>query len=266
MKKYILIFVLAAVSSLWMMSKAHHFNNDYLPLLENTSWTSFRLHIENPDYVSVYTNTGDTIIGDKSYRVIRKTAIDVYMAEMERSAINPFRGRTWYLYEDISNKRVYYYNAYYQADAILYDFSLQIGDTHPVDASFTLTDISQIENMGYVRRQLTFTDSYSNKIFWIEGIGNSVDMMDPSASSRSESDPNKIICVKKGEEIVYDTGGFYNVTCESIQNILDKDPATSTSTIQEELNDNTPTKVIRDGQILIERGDKTYTLTGQEVK
>lgn len=251
------------------LHRRHHPKKDYLPLLENTSWTSFRLHIENPDYVSVYTNTGDTIIGDKSYRMIKRTSIDVYIAEMERSKVNSFDERTWYLYEDTENKRVYYYNSYSQQDEILYDFSLQIGDAHPVDPSFTLTDISQIENSGYVRKQLTFTASVSNKtyyIFWIEGIGNSVDMMDPSASSRSESDPNKIICVKKGEDTVYDAGDSYGVTCESIQNILDKDSATSTSTIQEELNDNTPTKVIRDGQILIERGDKTYTLTGQEVK
>lgn len=241
-------------------------NDGYLPLLENSSWTSFLLHIENPDLVSVYTNTGDTIIGDKSYRVIKRTSIDVYIAEMERSKVNPSNERTWYLYEDIENKRVYYYNTYNHADAILYDFSLQIGDAHPVYSSFTLTDISQIENSGYVRRQLTFTASVSNKtyyIFWIEGIGNSVDMIDPSAC-KPLGDPSKILCVRKGEDTVYDAGDSYGVTCESVQSILDKHLASS---IDQELFIHDATiKILRDNQILIERGAKVYTVQGQEVK
>lgn len=33
-----------------------------------------------------------------------------------------------------------------------------------------------------------------------------------------------------------------------------------------QINNGSPTKLLRDGQILILRGDKTYTLTGQEVR
>lgn len=252
---------------LFLMPCTLHASDGYLPLLENTSWTSFRLHIENPELVYVYTNTGDTIIGGKSYRVIKRTSIDVYIAEMERSKVNSLDERTWYLYEDTENKRVYYYNSYSQQDEILYDFSLQIGDAHPVDPSFTLTDISQIENSGYVRKQLTFTASVSNKtyyIFWIAGIGNSVNMMDPSASIRSVDDPNKILCVKKGEDTVYDAGDSYGVTCESVQSILDKHLASS---IDQELFIHDATiKILRDNQILIERGAKVYTVQGHEVK
>lgn len=246
------------------LHRRQNLNNDYLPLLDNSSWASFLYTFESPDYVSVYTNTGDTLIGNKSYRVIKKTVIDVYIAEMERSKVDSSKERTWYLYEDKNNKRVYYYNAHSQTDDLLYDFSLQIGDTHPVYTSFTLESIAPIINSGYERRQLTFTDSHSNKIIWIEGIGNSVDMIDPSAC-KPEGDPSKIICVKNGENTVYDTGGFYGVTCEFIHGILDENMVSS---LNQEFTDNhtVATKLLRDGQLLIQCGGKTYNARGQEVK
>ena len=248
------------------ISASKNNNNDYQPLLDNSSWTTVSRPFEPPMLASIYQNIGDTIIGDKSYNTIKQVFIN-----LDDSIVYPDANSgvtTQYFYEDIENKRVYQYSSYYNRDILLYDFSVQIGERMPfdslrssVDSLYILKEISFVENTGYTRKEYTFVYG-TDSIVWLEGIGNITNFTIPYA--RKNLEQSRILCVQNGEETIYDTGDFYDYTCESVHHIYENHSQEDISSPIS--NENQVSKILRNNQILILRGDKTYTLTGQKVQ
>ena len=238
---------------------AHHgkkSENIYLPMLENTSWTSIEITFE-PIFGYLLSNLRDTVIEDKTYRIIQQERLE--LTEVDRYA------RSFYfLREDVVNERVYKYNTQKQTEELMYDFALQVGDVHPKDSSYIVSDISLIENAGITRRKYTFRNASSDSIIWIEGIGNYNDLMVPHYRANAwDAKYKRVLCAQKGQETTYDLGLFYYFTCDGVKNkIIDfiepieHIPAPSSSA----------TKILRDGQLYILREGKTYTATGMELR
>jgi len=82
------------------------------------------------------------------------------------------------LYEDIGNKQVYFLSSGSQEPELLYDFSLQVGDTFNSECVTGGNNliVQQIEDIqllnGETRKKWTFEGSYGpGPNTWIEGIG-----------------------------------------------------------------------------------------------
>ena len=240
--------------------------DQYMPLLDKTSWTTVAYGYEPPTMAYIYRPIRDTLIGDKTHRVLKKYAINLNDAVVYPDVVPGTT--TTYFYEDTENKQVYQYSGYYKQDILVYDFNLKLGDRLPITDSlrlsseyalFTLDNISTIENVGCTRKVYTFKHE-TDSIVWIEGIGNYVDFTTPYAIKNAYS--SRILCVQKDNETLYDSGNFQGYTCESVHSIYNNQSQEAISTIRS----GTPSasKILRDGQIYILRGDKTYTLQGQE--
>ncbi len=242
--------------------------DDYLSLMDNTSWTTISYGFEPPVMAYIYKSIGDTLIDEKTHRVIKQYVINVNDATIYPD-VNP-SVTTFYMYEDIANRQVYQYSDYYQRDILLYDFNVSIGDKMPIDpvrnmtsdTLFVLKDISEIENSGYTRKRYTFVHGTSDSIVWVEGIGNYTNFTIPYAVKRS--DILRILCVQKEDNVVYDTGIFKGKTCDEIKEIFE-DNYNAIPEIKY-VQPSSATKLLRDGQLLIIRDEKTFTVTGQEVR
>ena len=142
---------------------------------------------------------------------------------------------------------------------MLYDFSLRIGDLLPNYSEYTLVEISNIENSGHTRKQYVFTNALSDSIIWIEGIGNNTDFLNPIAINH----PNisKLLCVHNNDNVVYENGTFREYSCDNIDAIFEK------QSIENPLLQNSSAhKVLRDGQVLIHKENKKYTINGKILK
>lgn len=251
----------ATIKSATIQNSVHARNvntdSDYIPLLENSLWINISYGFEPPTIATISRYIGDTLIGEKFYKIIKKTGINV-----DEAMVSPNPMDIKFMYENREQKRVYVYNEYEKKDVLIYDFSLQIGDKHPEDASYILRDISKISNSGYVRNSYSFVNALSDTIVWIEGVGNYTDFL--SSTAIKHKDVARILCVHKEGETIYDTGSFRGKTCEDVQQIYNNNTQEATENIPDESP--SATKLLRDGQVLIKRNGHTYTVTGQEIR
>lgn len=238
-------------------------SEEYMPLLDKTSWTKVYYTTNNHAKSYVYKNVGDSILNGKQYRVIRSFHLDV-----DDPSVLPAEGIEL-LYEDKENKRVYCHSDFYNSDLLLYDFSIQVGDRLPCDPilipstdfDFVLQDISFIENSGYTRKQYTFVYE-SDSIVWVEGIGNYNDFTRPHFV---KNDAMRLLCVQKEDETIYDTSSAGGKTCDEVNQIY-KYLFSHESIPDVHIDTPSATKLIRDGQIFILRDDNVYTITGQRIE
>ena len=266
--------VLIAMPCVFRAEEADHHvmgnksQEDYLSLMDNTSWTTISYGFEPPVMAYIYRSIGDTLIDEKTHRVIKQYVINVNDATIYPD-VNP-SVTTFYMYEDIANRQVYQYSDYYQRDILLYDFNVSIGDKMPIDpvrnmtsdTLFVLKDISDIENSGYTRKQYTFVHGTSDSIVWVEGIGNYTNFTIPYAAKRS--DILRILRIKKEDNVVYDTGIFKGKTCDEIKEIFE-DNYNAIPEIKY-VQPSSTTKLLRDGQILILRGENIYDICGRQIQ
>lgn len=230
--------------------------SDYIPMLENSSWTVIYHNTGNTtrSWAYVYKNIGDSIIDGKKYCKIKQH----YLSVDASMIIN--EGAHYLLYENTDTRRVYWYDTREKQDMLLFDFSLQIGDICPSSMNFILKDISSVEKAGHTRKQYTFVHD-SDTIVWVEGIGNYTTFLYPSMYKCEEM---RLLCVQKDGETVYDTGKFLEHTCDEVNQICEDQSAEAINTTETPATPSA-TKILRDGLIYILRGEKEYTLTGQEV-
>lgn len=229
---------------------------DYTPLITNLT----------------YSLEGDTLINDRQYRQIR------YTHEYEHK-INAYRGA---IRQSKDRQQVYYIPWGSNKEYLLYDFNVKQGDT--VYAYDGFNDISceemvepdsdksitpawivmKVQTMDGRKHISVQNKEYGGTIEWIEGIGTHYILWPVGRTCYAtgmEVQFQHTLCATDSEGNIlysYDTDylGIHN-DCPNwhpmtIENTTFITPHTS--------------KILRDGQLLIERGDKTYTLTGQEVK
>ena len=112
--------------------------------------------------VTVYTQTGDTIVSGISY----------YKLDTGKTYAGGLR-------QDVSNRKVYYLPPDSTKDTLLYDFNLKVGDTLPLsyinhcDTSIVTSIDSQLIGSSYYK-----TFNFSCTPTFIEGIGSVVGLLE----------------------------------------------------------------------------------------
>jgi len=86
-----------------------------------------------------------------------------------------------YIYEDTTNKKVYFYDTTHQKDSLIYDFNLQVGDTFYSNFWGSICSSIVVERTldffaGINRIKISFSD-YPN-IAWYEGVGSLYGLFD----------------------------------------------------------------------------------------
>lgn len=211
-----------------------------------------------------YSVTKDTIIGNYTYQLLNNN----------KGCIR---------YSDDGTK---FYYLSKSGEYLLCDFSLQVGDTcyAYIGTATYENEENSLQNAGlslvqpwvvtsreiidqrvHVKMSWLFEEwNWTFETEMIQGIG-SHQFIFPMQTGfmMTGGAPSYTLCAFNGEENIYS----FDLTEQGIQNncpdweIIPQEDIKTTSA-------DTPSasKIIRDGQILILRGDKTYTLTGQKVQ
>jgi hypothetical protein len=131
---------------------------------------------------------GDSIVNDISYKRINGHPFEQFLIREDRTKV--------YLLDVFSQER------------ILYDFSLDIGDTitqinmFGVEAEWFVQEIDSIEIEGIYRKQIHL--SHINNIIsdtWIEGIGSTFGLVTPGNSVIDAG--TALLCVKRNLQNIY---------------------------------------------------------------
>ena len=112
---------------------------------------------------------------------------------------------------------------------------------------------------------------------WTSGNSANLDAMGKDLTIQQQTDGTYTFSFVEGDNTRYlalnktignDYFAYYNGTNQIYKLTLVKEGSSGTATSMEGVShkEQNATKILRDGQIFILRGDKTYTLTGQEVK
>lgn len=192
-------------------AKLRAISTDYNRFLENTSWFVAFRGFEPPDDPYIYETIGDTIINNELYTNINEYDYDV-INQQKSTPIDLF-----IIKEDLIGKKIYRYSPYCNCVDLLYDFNLSEGNRLATDSSFVLSKIDTVEFEGVKRKRYEFTKPLNATIVWIEGIGNIANPFRPTAAP---NEFQKLICVKKNQEVIYDAGSFYDISCSSYVNSL----------------------------------------------
>lgn len=114
-----------------------------------------------------------------------------------------------YLREDTLSRRVYYRSIWDDESALLYDFSLEEGDTIQLYGDpghkYTVLQVDSVELLnGDVRKRWIFSlEFYYTNAVWIEGIGNTTIYLLNSGDLDYCTVETVTLCVHENEELVY---------------------------------------------------------------
>lgn len=186
-------------------------SNTDMPLLEDgKSWFSVMFGFEPPIKGTISSIIGDTLFSGQTYYVMTELVFD-YGESMSNHA-----PQKYFLREDISAAKVYQYDPDFYEEKLIYDFSLSIGDTLPMQPEYVLRSITE-GSTPVTRRNFIFINENNDSIVWVEGIGNYSNVLQPTAIKHENI--SKIICVEQNDSIVYDAGSFKGwVTCDDKPN------------------------------------------------
>jgi hypothetical protein len=121
-----------------------------------------------------------------------------------------------YLREDINAKKVYYRNNSGQEPTLLYDFSLEEGDTvrlyGNLSLEYTILQVDSIELLtGDFRKRWVLSPEFGENPIWIEGIGNTTLYLLNSGDLNGSTLVTRLLCCYENNELVY-MNVFFN-TC-----------------------------------------------------
>ena len=225
----------------------------------------------------------DTLINSKLYRIALKT---------NDTLPNPLWTRIGYIYEDISSKKVYFMN-YQFNEGLLYDFSLDTGDTAIITNTYwpgnsgtiwvTKTDSVFIGNQFIKQIHLSTT---SIKWFpgdtlaeiWIEGIGSLKGVIYSNYHVLGAS--MELLCFYNNDVMLYQNPGFQSCFFPLGINSLQKykpcikiwpNPVTRNSIVHFELHNSKKFKTLNvniyntSGQIVKSFKDVDNTITINDI-
>jgi len=186
MKKTAILLLIAACSIVKVYSQS------YEPLLkEKNSWYQrFSSHLGHTYYW--YYSEKDTLIDGNVYKQIWSSNDTSIVA---------------FLREDVESKKVWRRYPGDTSDIMLYDFTLQIGDTFTCNYSYTwsfiVTSVSSVYMYCGYRNQITLTKSNDPliKVYWIEGVGSPGDPI--HISDFGGCPARKLICSYQNSDQIY---------------------------------------------------------------
>lgn len=162
------------------------FSQTYYPITDTNAVWDVVLYPdpENP-FPPMYENhfeyrlEGDTLINNITYQKLIRTTINTLCS------VDTFTDLHGFLRNDIESHKVYYRARYQIDELLLYDFSLQVGDTLKGSVFITMTAFtvgaidSILINDYYHKRYSIFVWEDFTGDYLIEGIGTSVGLIEP---------------------------------------------------------------------------------------
>jgi len=181
----------------------------YAPFLNNSKWINSNTlggHGYINDLLIYYK---DTLFNGKVYQMFSDYGIYIPGIYNDPNISAGFKGYQLFR-EDTVSKKVYK-PFFPNSEKLIYDFSLNIGDTLPVSSGIigtyylTLID-SALTQVGY-RKRFTFTHNPSPfwTVVWVEGIGN---ISSTTQNFYPTLGPSSVICNYQNDTVVIDQSTF----------------------------------------------------------
>ncbi len=187
-------------------------STSYFPLLDKPKWYTVTPTIIEGTRVRKIEDIGDTLINGTSYTIINISPHN--LPNLPNTYTFYDDTGNVYMREDIMNKKVYLKNQVTGLpDSLIYDFSLNIGDTFPNYQNLTLTYIDTVLIAGGYRNRFIF-EFGSDSIIWIEGVGNPTFPL--GAVAWFYYPGYQVVCSYQNDTLVYDEGGLYAINCGNI--------------------------------------------------
>lgn len=187
-------------------------SQDYIPMInESLSWDVGHIGM---GYICEYSGnperyyfSGDTVINGTTYKTVY-TYNSRSLSGYNPPYCSPFLLDTVpglsdiYIREDISTRRVYRYRPEYDEEILLFDFSIGVGDTIPIEGLTMIVDsVWTITTPDNVTRRVYKSDWGYPEIAMIEGIGgNCGPFSQPSIWFENYA---MLMCVKNNGQNIY---------------------------------------------------------------
>jgi hypothetical protein len=196
MKKYVAIFFLIVFHTTFCFSQNL--------ISEDKLWSNVTFGTENPDiYKSSYwiKFQGDTTINNVQYKKILQADDSLHS--------------DWYLNgfirEDIVAQKVYLFNNYTESDQLLYDFSLEKGDSILIWDGLTFAKIDTIlyEPFGNSKdtvKQICFNKGCTHR--WIKGIGSTRGVLNGLNTIMTVGAYYNLVCYYENDKLIYHNSQF----------------------------------------------------------
>ena len=195
-----------------LCNTAKVYGQDYVPLIDiERKWNVARLSPHGGGASTDELFFGDTILLEDTLYY------EVLVRFPEKSSL------LGYLREDINAKKVYYRNNFGQEPTLLYDFSLEEGDTVRLygnpGAKYTILQVDSIELLtGDFRKRWVLSPEFGENPIWIEGIGNTTIYLLNSGSIDGSTLVTALLCCYENNELVY-MNNFFNTCNLSISHV-----------------------------------------------
>ena len=191
MKQVVLSFILLAVSVSLHGQK-------YVTLIDTTrTWNVAELYPHGGGALNYEYLFGDTVTIENTLYV------EVKAKWFDTSEV------FGYMREDTLSRRVYYRPTIHSNESLLYDFSLEEGDTIQLYGDpghkYTVLQVDSVELLnGDVRKRWIFSlEFYYTNAVWIEGIGNTTIYLLNSGDSDGSTITTVTLCCYENDELVY---------------------------------------------------------------
>ncbi|MGV8964265.1 MAG: T9SS type A sorting domain-containing protein [Candidatus Saccharimonadaceae bacterium] len=205
MKKLLLLIAMLSVFSAKSQTFVYH------PFPEsNATWNvnvsqamCFMGGSSSEDYSITF--SGDTIIGNLAYQKLTRPFVQ-FSFTGGCTQIN-FPGYQGAIRQDVSNKKVYYVSPSQSAEQLLYDFTMEPGDTvkgylesfnNPPDI---VTEIDSVLVGDTYRKRWFINPCY--EIYLIEGIGSTFGLLQPSPGCATDMDFYSLTCFNQDGQTQY---------------------------------------------------------------
>lgn len=178
------------------------FNQDYYPLVsEGKLWNTLSVTENGPNpwdtvyETKTYKFEGDTVINNTNYLKIYESDQEIPVNWTFKGGIREENKKVWTVFSNGSD------------ETILYDFSLNIGDTMVFDEGYVemVVDTITMVNIGNAERQKYHLRYYNDpdiKETWIEGIGSNLGIL-TSGTEGVDGGGYWFLCMTENGGLVY---------------------------------------------------------------
>jgi hypothetical protein len=223
MKQRLLLFL-----SVLMLNLVHGQTNVYHPFPDsNAVWNEvFRIWgcgswpYYHEERFSIVIH-GDTTIGGSVYHQLRKPFVQLTDTCFGNFPMNA-PGYAGCFSQDTAAKKVYYIIPNDTVIRLLYDFSLQLGDTasavfiNNCSQPTIVTNIDSVLIGSSYRKRWEWTEDWTNyKAYIVEGIGSMLGLLEPTCAM-IDGPETAISCYRENNVVLYSNPAYPDSACEVI--------------------------------------------------
>jgi hypothetical protein len=230
MKKFLLLIAtLITLSAKSQTSVYHPFPDSSAVWNFHTTLAMCTLGGGVESYYSI-TISGDTLINSQVYHKL----FTPFVQSIVTGTCSPyvFSGYDGAVRQDTANRKVFYVPPSDSTEQLLYDFSMQVGDTVKGYIESIILPLDTVQSIDSVlvgnnyRKRWLINSCYN--IMLIEGIGSTFGLIEPSPGCILDVPYYELICFKQNGMTLYpDT----NANCEVITDVKNINPETYLTTI-----------------------------------